>query len=122
MSTPIKRLKEKIERLIDLESYNTIRINLILNKGLDELNLIIANETATLKDIRTEILIIRERINSEKLKDFLDAFEIKALEIKLNAAIEILENKENKIKNTIDHLKKSKSMLLNLHRQYSKNQ
>ena len=98
MSTPIKSLKEKIERLIDLESYNTIRINLILNKGLDELNLIIANETATLKDIRTEILIIRERINSEKLKDFLDAFEIKALEIKLNAAIEILENKENKIK------------------------
>ena len=98
MSTPIKSLKEKIERLIDLEPYNTIRINLILNKGLDELNLIIANETATLKDIRTEILIIRERINSEKLKDFLDAFEIKALEIKLNAAIEILENKENKIK------------------------
>ena len=32
-----------------------------------------------------------------------------ALEIKLNAVIEILENKEKKINNVIDYLKESKS-------------
>ena len=90
MSGPTKLLKEKIERLIDLEPYNTNRINLILSKGLDELNLIKANEIITLNDIRTEILILKERINPKRLKYFLDKFEIYALEI--NAAIEILEN------------------------------
>ena len=41
-----------------------------------------------------------------------------ALEIKLNAVIEILENKEKKINNVIDYLKESKSELIDLHRQY----
>ena len=36
-------LKEKIERLIDLKPYNTVRNNLILDKALDELNLVIAH-------------------------------------------------------------------------------
>ena len=42
-----------------------------------------------------------------------------ALEIKLNAVIEILENKEKKINNVIDYLKESKSELIDLHRQYN---
>ena len=41
-----------------------------------------------------------------------------ALEIKLNAVIEILENKEKKINNVIDYLKESKSELIDLHGQY----
>ena len=41
------------------------------------------------------------------------------LEIKLNAAIEILEKKEKKMKNVIDYFKKkSKSGLLDLHKQH----
>ena len=42
-----------------------------------------------------------------------------ALEIKLNAVIEILENKEKKINNLIDYLKESKSELIDLHGRYN---
>ena len=42
-----------------------------------------------------------------------------ALEIKLNAVIEILENKEKKINNVIDYLKESKSELIDLHGGYN---
>ena len=70
MLSPTKSLKEKIERLIDLQLCNTIRINLILNKCSDELNLIIANKITTLNNIRMKTLIIKERINHERLKYF----------------------------------------------------
>ena len=70
MLSPTKSLKEKIERLIDSQLYNTIRINLILNKCSDELNLIIANKITTLNNIRMKTLIIKERINHERLKYF----------------------------------------------------
>ena len=43
---------------------------------------------------------------------------MKALEIKLNVVIEILETKEKKINNIVDYLKESKSELIDLHRQY----
>ena len=42
-----------------------------------------------------------------------------ALEIKLNAVIEILENKEKKINNVIDYLKESKSELIYLNGRYN---
>ena len=118
MSRPtITSLKEKTERLIDLEPYNTVRVNLILGKALDELNLVITNETAIFNNIRKEILNYREKLNPKRLKDVLDKSEMNALEIKLNAVIEILENKKN-IKNIIDYINESKSGLLNLHRRY----
>ena len=118
MSRPtITSLKEKTERLIDVEPYNTVRINLILGKALDELNLVITNETTIFNNIRKEILNYREKLNPKRLKDVLDKSEMNALEIKLNAVIEILENKKN-IKNIIDYINESKSGLLNLHRRY----
>lgn len=40
------------------------------------------------------------------------------LGIKLIAALEMLKNKEKRIKNEIDYLKESKSKLLYFHRQY----
>ena len=43
---------------------------------------------------------------------------MKALEIKLNVVVEILETKEKKINNVVDYLKESKSELIDLHRQY----
>lgn len=55
---------------------------------------------------------------TERLKDFLHKFEMKALEIKLNVVVEILETKEKKINNVVDYLKESKSELIDLHRQY----
>ena len=53
-----------------MEPYNIVRINLILDKALDELNLITTNEIKTFSDIRTEILVIKENINCERLKRF----------------------------------------------------
>lgn len=41
-------------------------------------------------------------MNYEKLKDLLDESEINVFEMNLNAAIEILENKEKDIRNTVD--------------------
>ena len=43
MSSPTKILKERFERLIKLETYNSIIIKLILEKEIDEINLIIAD-------------------------------------------------------------------------------
>ena len=56
MSSPKKRLKEKIERLIYLEPYNINIIRLILHKAISELILMIAHEMSIFNDIRTEIL------------------------------------------------------------------
>ena len=46
----------------------------------------------------------------------MDESEINALEIKLNAVIGILGNKEKNIKNLVDYLNKSR--LLDLHKRY----
>ena len=50
-------LKEKIERLTDLEPYNINIINLLLNNAIGEPNLMIAHEMSIFNDIGTEILI-----------------------------------------------------------------
>ena len=46
-----KMLKERIERLINLATYNTIRMKLILERAIDEINSIIADEIKDLDDI-----------------------------------------------------------------------
>ena len=69
-------------------------------------------------DIRTEILNYKEKINPKRLKDFLDESEMNSLEIKLNAVIEILEDKEKYIKNVTEYLNESKYGLLDLHKRY----
>ena len=81
MPNPIKRLKERIERLRYLESYNINRINLLLNNAIGELNLIIEHEMSIFNDIRTEILIYKEKANPKRLKDLLGKFEMNASEI-----------------------------------------
>ena len=81
MPNPIKRLKERIERLRYLESYNINRINLLLNNAIGELNLMIEHEMSIFNDIRTEILIYKEKANPKRLKDLLDKFEMNVLEL-----------------------------------------
>ena len=115
MSNPTKSLKERIERLIDLKPYNTIRMNLILDNAIGELNLMIADEMKNLDDIDMKIMMHEGKIRLERIKNSLDGFETNVLEIKINAEIEILKNEEKKIRNTIDCLKKSKSELLDLY-------
>ena len=46
-----KILKERIERLVNLATYNVIRMKLILDKAIDEINSIIADEIKDLDDI-----------------------------------------------------------------------
>ena len=62
-----------------------------------------------------KIMMQEGKMRLERIKNNLDEFEMNALEIKLNAEVEILKNKEKKIRNTIDCLKKSKPELLDLH-------
>ena len=61
MSGPTKNSKEKIERLTDLEPYNTVKINLLLDKTLDELNLMITKWIKVFNDVKEEILTIKEK-------------------------------------------------------------
>ena len=61
MSSPTKNSKEKIERLTDLEPYNTVKINLLLDKTLDELNLMITKWIKVFNDVKEEILTIKEK-------------------------------------------------------------
>ena len=89
MSNPAKSLKERIERLIDLKPYNTIRINLILDNAICELNLMIADEMKNLDDIDMKIMMHEGKIRLERIKNSLDGFETNVLEIKINAEIEI---------------------------------
>ena len=61
MSSPTKNSKEKSERLTDLEPYNTVKINLLLDKTLDELNLMITKWIKVFNDVKEEILTIKEK-------------------------------------------------------------
>ena len=61
----MKRLKERIERLIQLKLYNINRINLVLSNTIGELNLMIAHAMSILNGIGIEILIYKKRANLE---------------------------------------------------------
>ena len=89
-----KKTKERIEGLIDLEPYNIIRMRLILDNAIGELNLMIAGEMENLDDIEMKVIMQEGRIRFERIKNSLDEFEMNALEMKINAEIEILKNEE----------------------------
>ena len=114
MTKLTKILKERIEGLIDLEPYNIIRMRLILDNAIGGLNLMIADEMKNLDNIKMKVIMQEGRIRLERIKNSLDEFEINALQIKIKAETEILINKEKKIRNIIDSIKKSKSELLDL--------
>ena len=108
MSIPIKILKERVEKLINLAPYKTIRTKLILDEA-------IADEKKNLVDIEMKVMIQEGKIRIERIKNSLVKFEMSALEIKINAKREILKTEENKIRNIIVCLKKSKPELLDLY-------
>lgn len=66
MSNPVKG---KIERLIDLEPFNIIRMKLIKEKVIDEINLMIEDEMKNLHDIETKIMM-KEENNEENMEKF----------------------------------------------------
>ena len=61
-----------------------------------------------LDDIETKIMIKERWVALKRLWKNLEEFEMIKLEIKVSAEIEILKDEENKIRNTIDCLKKIK--------------
>ena len=101
MSKPTKTLKKRVEKLINLLPCNTIRMKWILNKAIDGINLTIADEMNNLDDTEMKIMMQEGRIRFERLVNSLDKFEMNALEMKINAEIEMLKNKEKKIRNMI---------------------
>ena len=117
MSNPTKSLKERIERLIDLKPYHTMKIKLILDNGIGELNLMIADEMKNLDGIEIKIMMQEGKIRLGRTKNRRIKFRFKtnALEMKINVEIEILKNEEKKIRHIKDCTKKSKAELLDIY-------
>ena len=85
-------------------------MKLISDNAIDELNVMIADEMKNLDGIEMKIMMEEGKIRLERIKmNSLDEFEMNALEIKINAEIEIIKNEEKKIRNIIDCLKKIKA-------------
>ena len=75
-------------------------MKLILDKAIQEMNLIIANEMKNLDDIEIKIMMQERKVRFERIKNSLEEFELNALKIKINAEMEAIKNEENKIINT----------------------
>ena len=76
MPNLIKILKERIERLINLEPINIIRMKLIINRAIDEINLM-KDEMKNLDDIETKIMIKERWMTVKRLRKNLEEFEMK---------------------------------------------
>ena len=85
MTNLAKSPKEKIERLLDLKPYNTIRLKLVLDNTIVEFSLIRAGEMKNLDYIEIKIMMQEGKIRLERIKNSLDEFEMNALEIEINA-------------------------------------
>ena len=116
MPNPTKILKERIERLIDLKPYHTIKMKLILDNAIGELNLMIADEMKNLDGIEMKTMMQEGKISLGRIKNrrIKFRFKMKALEMKINVEIEILKNEEKKIRHIIDCTKQSKAELLDI--------
>ena len=87
MLSSIKILKERIERLTDLESANITRMKLITDKAINEINLMIEDEIKDFDDVETKIMMEEKWMTIKKLWKNLEEFEINILETKINAEI-----------------------------------
>ena len=92
MSSPIKSLKDRTKRLIDLEPYNTIRIKLVIGKARHEINLMVSDEMKNLDDIGIQIMMKEGKIIIKRLRNDLSEFEMNELEIEIHTEIEILKS------------------------------
>ena len=85
-----------------------MKIKLILDNGIGELNLMIADEMKNLDGIEIKIMMQEGKIRLGRIKNRRIKFRFKmnALEMKINVEIEILKNEEKKIRNITDCFKK----------------
>ena len=70
----------------------------IVRAALEELEIIKTNEIENLKEIATEILMLKGKLNIKRIWNNLDEFETKEFVAKLNAEIEILKEREKQEK------------------------
>ena len=73
------------------------------------------DEMKNLDEIEQKTMIQEKKIRPERIKNSLDEFEMNALEITINAEIEILKNEEKTIRNITTSLKKSKPEQLDVY-------
>ena len=67
-------------------------MKLIIDKAINEINLMIENEMKILDDIETKIMMEKRKIIIKRLLKNVDEFKINKLETKGNAEIEILKD------------------------------
>ena len=67
-------------------------MKLIIDKAVNEINLMIENEMKILDDIETKIMMEKRKIIIKRLLKNVDEFKINKLETKGNAEIEILKD------------------------------
>ena len=79
-----KSPKKRTEWLIGLKTYNTIKVKLILENAIGELNLMIAHEMKNLDDIEMKIVMQDGKIRFERINNSLHKFEKNALETEAN--------------------------------------
>ena len=94
-----------------------MKMKLILDNGIGELNLMIADEMKNLDGIEIKIMMQEGKIRLGRTKNRRIKFRFKmnALEMKINVEIEILKNEEKKIRHIKDCTKKSKAELLDIY-------
>ena len=80
----------------------------IVRAALEELEIIKTNEIENLKEIATEILMLKGKLNIKRIWNNLDEFETKEFVAKLNAEIEILKEREKQEKKK-KNLRKNKN-------------
>ena len=81
-----------------------------ITTALEELEIIKTNEIKNLKEIATEILMLKGKLNIKRIWNNLAEFETKEFVAKLNAEIEILKEREKNKKK----IKKPEKLKLNL--------
>lgn len=73
----------------------------IIRTASEELEIIKTNDIENLKEIATEILMLKGNLNIKRIWNNLDEFETKEFVAKLNAEIEILKEREKQEKKKI---------------------
>ena len=63
-----KNIKESMERLIDLKPYNIIRMKIILDNPINQLNLMKVDEKKNVDDMEIKIMMQEGKIRLERIK------------------------------------------------------
>ena len=106
MSNTPKKLRCRLEKLIDSGPLKINKIEIITRKVLEELEISKINETKNLEEIEMEALMLVGKMKFEKIRNSLYEFEMNELEAKVNAEVVILKKKESNLRNIMKDIEK----------------